>query len=262
MHTKWMPTLIFLLLLPLAGCQSSEETETAAAEPPIQENARIVFFGDSITEQGEKSGGYVQLVRDSLHEAYPNRNIEVIGAGISGNRVPDLLNRVEEDVLSKDPTTTVIYIGINDVWHWELNDGGTPKDEYRAGLRTLVDTLQQAGSRVLVCTPSVIGEKTGGQNKQDAMLEEYASISRKVARAQGAQVCDLRAAFKEYLNTHNSQNEEQGVLTVDGVHLNERGNQFVAREMVEALTRRTERVSPQATNQTTGENNGGRHGKL
>ena len=239
--------LVAVIVLLIAGCQPSQssDAEGEAQTVPFEQNERIVFFGDSITEQGqEQPGGYVNLVRDSLKEAYPERNIEVIGAGISGNKVPDLLERVEEDVLAKDPSTVVIYIGINDVWHWKLNEsGGTPKDAYRKGLNTLVDTLQQAGARVLLCTPSVIGEKSAGTNEQDEMLDEYAAISREVAANQHAGVCDLRSAFQDYLAQHNKENKAEGILTVDGVHLNEKGNVFVARQMINALKSSEEKSS-------------------
>ncbi|HVW37123.1 MAG TPA: hypothetical protein VHB99_07450, partial [Pirellulales bacterium] len=51
--------------------------------------------------------------------------------------------------------------GINDVWH-SIYNKGTPKDVYAAGLRRLIAKIEEAGARVLLCTPSVIGEKTDG----------------------------------------------------------------------------------------------------
>lgn len=207
----------------------------AAPERDTTEAERIVFFGDSITEAGDRPGGYVRLIADSLHERYPNQDIEVIGAGISGNRVPDLLARVGPDVLVHDPTAVVVYIGINDVWHWELYNRGTPKEEFEEGLRTLADTLNQAGAEVILCTPSMIGEKPDGSNPQDAMLDEYAEISRRVAEEKDLHVCDLRTEFVEYLKQNNPKNRSEGVLTSDGVHLNEAGNQFVAEAVLQVL---------------------------
>ncbi|RZL99706.1 MAG: G-D-S-L family lipolytic protein, partial [Pedobacter sp.] len=76
-----------------------------------QERKKIIFFGDSITQQGVRPNGYV----DRLKKAIPG--FEVIGAGIGGNKVYDLYLRLEEDVLNKKPSTVVIYVGVNDVWH-------------------------------------------------------------------------------------------------------------------------------------------------
>ncbi len=143
----------------------------AAEDVRRPQNERIVFLGDSITASGDEVGGYVSLVRDSLIRS-SNGHIQVIGAGISGNRVPDLLARVDHDVIELKPTLTIIYIGINDVWHWALFNRGTPKSEYEAGLKELIGKIQAAGSRVILCTPSVIGEKRAGTNPSDSLLED------------------------------------------------------------------------------------------
>jgi lysophospholipase L1-like esterase len=88
---------------------------------------------------------------------------------------------------------------------------------------------------VILCTPSVIGEKYDGTNPQDAMLDEYAAISRKIALDVGVRLCDLRKAFLDYLKVHNKENKEKGVLTTDGVHLNDEGNKLVAQEILKLL---------------------------
>jgi len=77
---------------------------------------------------------------------------------------------------------------------------------------------------VIVCTPSVIGEKHDGSNKLDRKLDEYSEISRKVAKETKSQLCDLRKAFLEKLKTDNKDNKGQDILTGDGVHLNDAGN--------------------------------------
>ena len=200
---------------------------------PIENSDRIVFLGDSITELGVQPYGYVTLLRDSLTKKHPN--ITVIGAGVSGNRVPQLQERLDRDVLSKKPTIVIIYIGINDVWHFLLNGNGTPKDKYEAGLGDIIERIQKADARVILCTPTVIGEKHHGDNQLDAQLDEYSDISRRVANRFGVSLCDLRKAFINYLRTHNPGNNEKGILTVDGVHLNNDGNQLVADAMMKCL---------------------------
>jgi lysophospholipase L1-like esterase len=208
-----------------------------AAAPALQKGERIVFLGDSITQAGnDNPKGYVQLIRKTLKEKYPDHGIEVIGAGISGNKVPDLQRRLQKDVLDRKPTLVVIYIGINDVWHGEDDPArGTSRDRYRAGLEDVIGRIQAAGSKVLLCTPSVIGEKTDGSNKNDHRLDEYAEISREVARKMKVPVCDLRKAFLAYLKEHNPENKESRILTGDRVHLNDAGNAFVAQAILEAL---------------------------
>ena len=230
-------------LLPLACCLTlgaslamavpSARADDTATRPPAA-GERIVFLGDSITQGGAGPGGYVTLVREAIAAALPDKGVEVLGAGISGNKVPDLEKRLDRDVLAKKPTTVVVYIGINDVWHSQRGQG-TPKDAFDKGLRSLVERIRAGGARVILCTPSVIGEKPTGENKLDAMLDEYSTVTRGVAAELKTGLLDLRKAFIEHLATANATKADKGTLTTDGVHLNAAGNRFVADRMLEAL---------------------------
>ncbi len=200
----------------------------------LKDKDRIIFFGDSITQMAVKPNGYISLIKDSLSKSNPS--VEIIGAGISGNKVTDLQARVVRDIISENPSIVFIYIGINDVWH-SITPGlhGTTKDQYEAGLKEIIEKIKNAGARVILCTPSVIGEKRNGTNKIDQMLDEYAEISRKVASETGIQLCDLHKDFIDYIAANNPGDKEKGILTADGVHLNDAGNQFVAKEMLKML---------------------------
>jgi lysophospholipase L1-like esterase len=48
-------------------------------------------------------------------------------------------------------------------------------------------------------------------------------------------VVDLRQSFHEYALKNNPDNKDRGILTTDRVHLNVKGNQFVAEEMWKAI---------------------------
>ncbi len=212
---------------------------STTAQGELKKGDRIVFLGDSITQAGANPGGYVTLAREAIQKKHPDLGIEVIGAGISGNRVPDLEKRLDHDVLQKKPTIVVIYIGINDVWHSQ-SGRGTPRDEYEAGLKRIVEKIQKTGARVILCTPSVIGEKHDLSNPLDGMLEEFCGVSRKVAAETKSQLLDLRQLFISHLTQNNPDNKESGLLTADTVHLNAAGNRFVAKAMLAALTGSTD----------------------
>lgn len=194
----------------------------------------IVFLGDSITAAGVRPDGYVTLTADAIAKANPDLGVKVVGAGISGHKVPDCQKRLDRDVLQKNPTIVIIYIGINDVWHWNRNRG-TTKEDFEAGLKDMIAKINAVGARVILCTPTVIGEKTDGTNRFDSMLEEYSNISRSVAKETGSQLLDLRAEFMKYLKEHNKDNVERGILTSDTVHFSKLGNSFTAGLMLDAL---------------------------
>jgi lysophospholipase L1-like esterase len=192
---------------------------------------RIVFFGDSITQAGVQPNGYIVMLDSIIKKEHPADSIELTGAGIGGNKVYDLYLRMEEDVLAKNPDVVVIYVGINDVWHKASSGTGTDADKFERFYRAIIKKLQDKNIKVIVCTPSVIGERNDNSNQQDGDLNNYSSIIRRMARELSLPVIDLRNAFADYLKANNPTNAEKGILTVDRVHLNEKGNLFVAGEM-------------------------------
>jgi lysophospholipase L1-like esterase len=218
--------LIFSIAFTTAGSETRAE--------PLKKGDRIVFLGDSITAGALGKNGYITLIKNDIKEKHADLGIEIFGAGISGNKVPDLQKRLEKDVLAKKPTIVFIYIGINDVWHGENNPkNGTPKDKFEAGLKEIIGKIQAGGARVVLCTPSVIGEKSA--NNLDAKLDEYADVSRKVAKETKTELCDLRKAFVDHLKKNNPDDKASGILTTDRVHLNEAGNRLVAETMLKSL---------------------------
>lgn len=189
---------------------------------------RIIFFGDSITQQGVSKNGYITLLKRKLDST----KYEVLGAGIGGNKIYDLYLRLEDDVLNKKPDLVVIYVGINDVWHKQSSHTGTDYDKYLKFYQALINKIQGVGSKVVLCTPSVIGEKKDGTNEMDADLNKYAAGIRELAAKNNLPVCDLRKVFADYEANNNPEDKEKDVLTKDRVHLNEKGNQLVAEQLL------------------------------
>ena len=196
-------------------------------------NLKVIFFGDSITEAGVKPGGYIQLL-DSIANSQ-KKSFEFIGKGISGNKVYDLLFRLKEDVINHKPDIVVIYIGINDVWHKSLAGTGTDADRFEKFYQQIINQLKEQQIKVILCTPSVIGEKTDQSNPQDGDLNAYANIIRKLASNNKLQLVDLRKIFLSYNLENNSSNLESGILTSDRVHLNAKGNLLVAQSIYKVL---------------------------
>lgn len=210
---------------------SGLSTASAADAAPVKKGDKIVFLGDSITAGASGANGFITLIKKQLTEKHPDFGIETVNAGVSGNEVPNLQSRVDKDVVAKTPTIVFIYIGINDVWH----HNEPPKEKFETGLKEVIGKITKAGARVILCTPTVIGEKKSGTNPKDTHLDAIADVSRGIAKELGLPVCDLRKAFVDYLAEKNAADKDKGVLTADGVHLNGEGNKLVAQEMLKAL---------------------------
>jgi lysophospholipase L1-like esterase len=179
---------------------------------------------------GVLENGYITKL-ETFMKQQSQTNYEVIGAGVGGNKVYDLYLRIDSDVLAKKPDIVVIYIGINDVWHKKSLGTGTDADKFEAFYRGIIKKLQAHSIKILLCTPSVIGEKPNCTNPLDGELNQYSFLIKKIAKDFQLPVCDLRTAFLHYEEQYNTSLLEKGVLTTDGVHLNNEGNTLVAKEM-------------------------------
>ena len=200
---------------------------------------QVVFLGDSITQNAvinsEDFKGYITLIQEEVDE-----NIKLIGRGISGDKVSDLLTRYKEDVLKLNPDIVFIYIGINDVWHKYDFGTGTDIDLYENGLRKIISDVKNQGAKVVLCTPTVIGENSGEfrlgnqfkdvetMEKMDQDLDDFSDIIRKLSSEYNTELVDLRKAFKQYISENNPENKAKGILTTDGVHLNHTGSKLIA----------------------------------
>ena len=209
----------------------------------ISSNKKVVFLGDSITQNAvinsEDFKGFISLLEENV-----NQNTELIGKGIGGDKVSDLLTRYRDDVIKLNPDIVFIYIGINDVWHKYDYGTGTDIDLYENGLRQIITDLKENGVEVILCTPTVIGENNGEftlvnqfkdietMETMNNDLDDYSDVIRKLSREFDTKLLDLRKIFMQYISENNPENKSKGVLTTDGVHLNNLGSKLIADEMI------------------------------
>ena len=197
---------------------------------------KIIFFGDSITQAGIQPKGYITMIGQILEKQGLKDKYELVGAGVSGNKIYDLYLRLEEDVLNKKPDLVLIYIGVNDVWHKSLLGTGTDPDKFVKFYQAVINKIQDNGAKVILCTPAAIGERTDSSNMQDGDMNNYSNMIRDLAKKNNLKLVDLRKDFLDYNLKNNAENKEKGILTTDRVHLNDVGNQFVADKMLPFIT--------------------------
>ena len=224
-----MKKILIILTLMMTSCNSS--------------NKKVIFLGDSITQNAvinsEDFKGFISLLEENV-----NQNTELIGKGIGGDKVSDLLTRYRDDVIKLNPDIVFIYIGINDVWHKYDYGTGTDIDLYENGLRQIINDLKENGVEIILCTPTVIGENKGeftlvNQFKDIETMEimnndldDYSDVIRKLSKEFDTKLLDLRKIFMQFISENNPENKSKGVLTTDGVHLNNLGSKLIADEMI------------------------------
>jgi len=227
-----LPLFLILCSPAPAPVAWAADDDPAGRKVELKKGDHIIFFGDSLTAlageekpKAQVSRGYVRIVREALQKTHKDLDLKVDWVATGGHTVPDLLKRVDKDVIAQKPTIVVIQIGCNDARR-------IPKDQFKAGLEELIDRLRKAEIQVVQCTLTSVGEKHDGTNKDDPKLEEFAAVEREVAAEKKVPLNDLRKAFVAYWKKNNPDNKTSGILTYDGNHFNQTGHDFVAEQML------------------------------
>lgn len=231
------PARIVALFAALAFASA---TALPAADIAIKSGQKLAFLGDSITAAGwGNPGGYSKLVIAGF--AANGMKIEGIGAGISGHKSNQMLERLDRDVLGKKPNWMTLSCGVNDVWHgdkgvplddaqaaagkFELRAGEPAKGTYKANITAIVDKAQAAGVKVMILTATVIGEELDNDNNRK--LAPYNNFLRALAKEKKCLLADLNAVFQQQIKAGGAGKPGR-MLTSDGVHMNPDGDQLMA----------------------------------
>jgi acyl-CoA thioesterase-1 len=101
--------------------------------------ANVIAFGDSLTAGYGAGEG----------EDWPSRvsaatGIPIINTGVSGDTTDDALERLQDDVLARDPRIVIVGLGGNDFLR------GAPIASTEANLRGIVRRIQEKGAMVVL----------------------------------------------------------------------------------------------------------------
>jgi lysophospholipase L1-like esterase len=135
---------------------SSLAAATPAAAPfALRDGDRVVFYGDSITQEG----GYGRLVEEYVATRHPGWDVRFDNAGVGGDRVSGggmgaIDVRLERDVIARRPTVVTIMLGMNDGGYRPFDP--TTLATFSGGYAAIVQKLKQAlpGVRLTVIRSS------------------------------------------------------------------------------------------------------------
>lgn len=205
----------------------------------VKKGERIVFIGDSITEDGRFQDtdmlgkGYVRIIHEFLQAKYPDRTRQIINEGISGNRIVDLEQRWQADVLDHHADLVSISIGVNDVWR-QLDCPEMEQvypEQFEKIYQSLLSSLQEyPDMQVVLVEPTIIEEDADSEGNR--LLQDYVAIVKKMSLDYDTLLVPLHHIFTSHLRRYPDQR-----LTTDGVHMNDRGRQLMAAAWLEALRR-------------------------
>lgn len=204
----------------------------------IKENDIILFQGDSITdcnrnrEDGSDLGrGYPLITASWFSALYPEMNVQFINRGISGDRVPDLLERWQRDCIDLRPTWVSIYIGINDTWRRYDRHDPTTTEQFEASYRDLLErtTKQLNGVNLMMIEPFVLPHPADRMTWRED-LDPKIQVVRQLAMEYGALLVPLDGLFAQA-----SMKAEPAYWAPDGVHPSPAGHGLIAQAWLKAV---------------------------
>lgn len=233
-------------LIPMFKESLSEATPPPEIQNVLAGKGKIVIVGDSITEAGKYPGGYVWLLERYLSALYPDRKIKIVNAGISGNKATDMQARFQKDAIDQKPDLVMINVGVNDVWHAFFNfqnlqfypqgnwPAGVPLAEYRDKITQMVLAAKAAEIRVVLLSPTPIGEILDGP--ENRRLQEYIAAMREIALQNQCLFIDLNGPYREVIGTYQKHaGKTLNLLAADGVHPNPSGYRIIAFTILRGL---------------------------
>ena len=166
-----------------------------AGEFALKDGDRVVFYGDSITQDGT----YSQLVEWYTTTRFPERNIAFFYAGVGGDRVSgggsgSIDQRLERDVIALKPTVVTLMLGMNDGGYQPFNE--KLYHAYTTGYRKIVARLKEAlpGVRLTLIQPSPFDDIAWApqfDGGYDGVLRRYGQFMAELAKQQGATLADF-----------------------------------------------------------------------
>ena len=205
----------------------------------LHDGDRVVFYGDSITEQKL----YTTYIESYCVSRFPKEHFTFIHSGWGGDRVGgggggpiDL--RLDRDVLVYKPNVVTVCLGMNDGSYRSFDQGIF--DTYVKGYRHILDrlTAELPGVRLTLLTAPAFDDVTrpvgfpGGYN---ATLVAYGKAVQDLAKEYKATVADTNAPLVAALTKAQTLDADMSALVIkDRIHPGPGGHVVMAAAVLKA----------------------------
>jgi hypothetical protein len=189
-------------------------TLVATSTPEHRHHVKVLFYGQSITEQE-----WSKQVAEDLRRRFPNADLEIENRAIGGFASQLLIRPAEHDLYPFYPDLLIFHVfGANQQYDQIIH---SVRSRTAAEVLMLTDHLTH-------WPPAVIDEKKDkGMWWDDLMNHRFLPD---IAKRYGCGLCDIRGGWLDYLKDNHL--EPPALLNKDGAHLNKMGN-FVMAHLAE-----------------------------
>ena len=109
-------------------------------------SSKVVWIGDSITEQGRTGIGNGVGFTSFIEEAFPHASY--VNEGVGGYTTNNIISNIST-YKAHNPDLFVVAVGINDI-RYNDSRGATSKSSYISNMTTIIDELKSTGASVVV----------------------------------------------------------------------------------------------------------------
>jgi lysophospholipase L1-like esterase len=205
----------------------------------LKEGDRVVFYGDSITDQRL----YTTFTETFVVTRFPNLKVDFVHSGWGGDRVTgggggNIAKRLDRDVFAYKPTVMTVMLGMNDGRYRAFDDQIFVT--YETGLRSIVEKVQSTlpGIRLTLIQPSPYDDVTrdpkfpGGYN---AVLVRYGEEVAAIAKANQQTVADLNSPLVAMLEKAKATDAQLATKIIpDRVHPGPSGHLIMAEQILKS----------------------------
>jgi len=200
---------------------------------------KILFQGDSITDAFRKpeeinpafqlGNGYAFLVAAKLARDYPGR-FDFFNRGVSGDTVPRLSARWQEDAIELKPDVLSLLVGVNDTGVSMRGRGGDADNRFADDYRNLLTAMRKSNPAVrFILVEPFITDVAGCTDGWRPNLLPRQLVIAEIAREFSAVFVPVQAELDAALAS-----APPAYWAYDGVHLTHAGFQILADAWLDA----------------------------
>lgn len=203
----------------------------------FKSNSTVLFQGDSITEWGRSEvpigTGYPGKISSIFNALYPEANVKFVNRGVGCDRVRNLLQRYQKDILDVKPDFISIMIGINDTWRRFDEKDPCPIERFEKEYTELINKIKKdlPATTIMLITPFLV-DLDPEKNCFHPDLNEKIEKVKEIAKKFDCLLFDFESIQREKIESKIYSNEQ---LSLDGVHPTDFGQSFFAIEYLKRL---------------------------
>lgn len=196
----------------------------------IKDGDRVMFLGDSITEQYQ----YSSDIETYLTTRFPKWRLQFLNTGISGDTATGGAGRFKTHILDEKPTVLTINFGMNDGGYGKFDKNRC--DQFIKNTEKMLEAAKAAGIKVALCSPNAVDRryKSNGAEYLETQKEFYAPLAGS-AQKFGFPFVDQYATTRTALEKMEADTADNVKPFPDGFHTGPSGGLFMAHAILTGL---------------------------